>query len=122
MYIGRNKFIECGTGISLPETFTGKIEENEFYKTKIGIEIRNKEVASLNSFIDTIDDLTHEEKTKLKEITNELNSVDEEPKTLMTKAKGKITEYALEIEKQWLIPLIIVKMDKLISLIPHITP
>ncbi len=46
-----NKIIECGTGISIPETVDSDIEENEFYKTGKAVDIRKNSNENKNSDI-----------------------------------------------------------------------
>ncbi|MDP3953735.1 MAG: hypothetical protein Q8P99_02870 [bacterium] len=49
--IKRNKFVECGTGISAPETADVDIDENEFRKTGEAVEIRKNSNGNKNSDI-----------------------------------------------------------------------
>lgn len=112
MEISRNTIVRTNTAISVPETFIGKISENKILDAITAIEVRSKKVDSITTFIDSINDLSLAEKAKLREITQELNSTDEEPQTLLSNVKRKITAYASEIENQWLVPLMITQLDK----------
>ncbi|MGG0554869.1 hypothetical protein ABEY55_20050 [Priestia aryabhattai] len=111
--ISKNKIVRSKLGISVPETLIGTITENDITDTETAIEVRSKKVTSIQDFIDTkaeLAELAPEEKTKLKQIIQELDSMDEEPQTLLTRVKDKLFEYTSEIEKQWIVPLIIAQL------------
>ncbi|MEH7070670.1 hypothetical protein V7034_20910, partial [Priestia megaterium] len=82
--ISKNKIVRSKLGISVPETLIGTITENDITDTETAIEVRSKKVTSIQDFIDTkaeLAELAPEEKTKLKQIIQELDSMDEEPQT-----------------------------------------
>jgi|GEM_PF-6086250 len=112
--ITRNTIRNCKTGISVPANSSVMIDGNDMQEVEVAVEIRET-LDDFNKFINDLSEINRKEKRYIiKEITSTMGRKSISNKVLEN-TKKKIQDYLSEIQKAYLIPVIMEGINKLFN-------